>query len=455
MSESFTMGSIPMGNFELERKILTCLLNPRIDKILYDLAMLKILPIYFFNPLNRALYKIIQDAYQEQKACDLIDLLINANLDNELNVLLKTISDELGRNIYNFYESDIDKLINTYTCAEKITKLKELIKVTEKENSEIEALSRLSDGITEIANFEVNQKSGLVSVQDAVVLLSDRSEKESKIKTNLPIFNDFLSGGFEVGSVATFVAQPRMGKTFFSIYLMDSILQANPDTQALFFSLEMPIEQIIERHTALKANRIYESLTPEQKNNAFVALMQMNYKLCDVFTSPKSLYLDYICNYARIENSQKPISVIVIDYMTKITTKTSHERDDLKYKHIASKLADLAVELKCVIINLMHSNRSPSERPPNDRCPRLDDETQSQGAGTSSGYWFGIDRPELHCDDEEWKQNYKNLFILACRKSRFCPEFMISTNFNSGLFGSPFYHYSPKLWRNQKDPSKF
>jgi len=282
----------------------------------------------------------------------------------------------------------------------------------------------------------------------------DNPGQDNKIKTNIPALNDFLAGGFKEGSLASFIAQPRMGKTFFSIYLMDAILQANPDTQGLFYSLEMPIEQIIERHAALKANRIFDSLSNEQKEQAYTQLMLMNIKLCDAFTSPKATNLEYICNYARIEHAKKPLSVIVIDYMTKIDTAKRFDRDDLKYKYIASELANLAIELKCVIINLMHSNRTPSERPANDRCPQLTDEVQSTGAGTSSGYFFGIDRPELHGDDEDWKREYKNLFVLACRKSRFCPEFTIATQFNAGLFQSPFYYYSPKPL-NKKTPNDY
>ena len=444
-----------MGNFELERKILICILNPTTNKILIDLIFLKIVPEYFFNHLHRELFSTILELHQSKKSFDLVDLLIDARNDDQMYTLLKTLSDDMGANIYILHESDIDKLINTYTLEQKILKTENLVKELKTANSELDALCKLSDGLSDIMNFEVNQKSGLITIQDALANLIDNPVNNHKIKTNIPVFNDFLSGGFKSGSLATFVAQPRMGKTFFSIYLMDSILQANPDTQALFFSLEMPIELIIERHVALKANRIYECLDQKQKDDAFVKLMQMNYKLCDAFTSPKSIDLDYICNYSRIENAKKPVSVIVIDYMTKIETTKKHDRDDLKYKYIASKLADLAIELKCVIINLMHSNRSPSERPPHDRCPRLDDETQSQGAGTSSGYWFGIDRPELHGDDEEWKRTNKNLFVIACRKSRFCPEFMIATQFNSGLFGSPFCNYAPKSIKYKKSPEDY
>ena len=444
-----------MGNFELERKILTSLFSFSCDTTTLNLALLKVLPDYFFTPIHRELFRTILDYHQQKKSFQLIDLLIDLTNDDDLFLLLKLIEDNLSKNVYILYESDIEKLINTYTLSQKIVKTELLIKDIKNINNENEALVKLSTGLGDVVNFEVNQKTGLISIQDAVTKLSENPENENKIKTNMPMFNDFLLGGFKAGSVATFVAQPRMGKTFFSIYLMDSILQANPETQGLFFSLEMPIEQIIERHAALKANRIYDCLSEQQKIESFTNLMLMNYKLCDVFTSPKSTDLDYICNYARIEHGQKPVSVIVIDYMTKIDTKIRHDRDDLKYKYIASKLADLAVELKCVIINLMHSNRSPSDRAPNDRCPQLDDETQSKGAGNSSGYWFGIDRPELHGDDEEWKRNYKNLFVLACRKSRFCPEFMIATQFNSGLFGSPFSYYSPKTLKYKKSPDDY
>lgn len=445
-----------MGNFDLERKILTCLLNPREDIKSKGLVFLKVHDVYFYHPLHRELYAVIRGLYESKQPYDVVDLIIKHRHDDEMYTLLVTISDENGKNLYILYESDIDKLINCYNLTYKIAETEHLIKKVKTLGDESSALSELSEGISAIAKFDVTQKSGLVSIQDAICNMLENPSEGVKIKTNIPSLNAFLNGGFEAGSLATFVAQPRMGKTFFSIYLMDSILQANPNTQGLFFSLEMPIEQIIKRHAALKANRIFDCLNDEQKERAFIDLMRMDYKICDLFTASKANDLAYIKNYARIEHAQKPVSVIVIDYMTKIDTSERHDRDDLKYKAIASELANLAVELKCVIINLMHSNRTPSERPPNERCPQLTDETQSQGAGTSSGYFFGIDRPELHGDDDDWQKNYKNLFVLACRKSRFCPEFVVATQFNSGLFQSPFCNYTPKvLSKKGRSPEDF
>lgn len=447
------MGTTVQNNHELERKILICLTSSSVDDKMKELCFLRVTPEYFYKPIHRELYAYILDCYNSKKSYDVIELLVYYRLDTDMHLLLHSFIQDSMQNVYLLYETDIDKLINTYTLTKKLNDTNSLIQRVSKNNNELEALQELSSGLADIVNFEVNQKSGLLSVQDAVSQLMYSSNQNDKIKTGTNLDN-FIGGGFMPGSLASFIAQPRMGKTFFSIYLFDAILTANPDTRGLFFSLEMPIEQIIQRHTALKGKRIYECLSDEQKHQAFTGLMMMDYKICDAFTSPKSTDLEYICNYARIEAAQNPISVIVIDYMTKIDTRRRFDRDDLKYKFIASELANLAIELKCVIINLMHSNRTPAERPPNDRCPQLTDEVQSTGAGTSSGYFFGIDRPELHIDSDDWKREYKNLFVLACRKSRFCPEFTLATNFNSGLFGNIFGYYSPKPM-NKKSPNDY
>jgi len=441
------------NNHELERKILICLTSSNVDDKIKELCFLRVKAEYFYKPIHRELYAYVYNCYSTKQPYDVIELLVYFRLDTDMHLLLHSMIEDTTKNVYLLYDTDIDKLINLYTLTKKVNDTNGLLQRVSKNNDELEALQELSSGLADIVNFEVNQKSGLLSVQDAVAELINNPKQNTKIKTGTNLDN-FISGGFMPGSLASFIAQPRMGKTFFSIYLFDAILTANPGTRGLFFSLEMPIEQIIQRHTALKGNRIFECLDDNQKHDAFARLMAMDYKICDAFTSPKSTDLEYICNYARIEAAQNQISVIVIDYMTKIDTRRKFDRDDLKYKFIASELANLAIELKCVIINLMHSNRTPADRPPNDRCPQLTDEVQSTGAGTSSGYFFGIDRPELHVDSDDWQRDYKNLFVLACRKSRFCPEFTLVTNFNAGLFGNVFGYYSPKPM-NKKSPNDY
>ena len=432
-----------MSNFDLEQKILVCLTVKHKDSHMNDLVFLKVMPEYFQKPMHRELYRTILDFHRQGKEHSVIDLIGHYRLDDDMNQILSSYIELTMYDVFTLHESDIENLINNYTLSTKISDNEDLLKKVKSISNETEALLEFSNGLTEIITFQVNQKSGMISVQEAIDTMLSRPRDNTIIPTNIPTLNAQLNGGFKAGSLASFIAQPRMGKTFFSIYLMDSILQANEGTQGLFYSLEMPYEQILERHAALKANRIYDCLNEDQKINAYTQMMLMDYKLCDTFTSSKSTNLEYICNNARIEHSKKPVSVIVIDYMTKIDTTKRFDRDDLKYKYIASELANLAVELKCLVVILLHSNREASGRPINDRCPQLTDETQSQGAGTSSGYFFGIDRPELHSDDNDWKAKSKNLFVLACRKSRFCPEFSLVTKFNAGLFGDYFLPYSP------------
>lgn len=449
-----------VSNFDLEQKILVCLTVKHKDAHINDLVFLKVMPEYFQKPIHRELYRTILDFHHQGKEYSVIDLIGHYRLDDDMCVLLNSYVGLTSEDIFTLYEPDIERLINSYTLSKKTNDSKILLNKVNSISDETEALLEFSSGLADIAGFQVNQKSGMISVQEAIDTMLSRPRDNTIIPTNIPTLNAQLNGGFKAGSLASFIAQPRMGKTFFSIYLMDSILQANEGTQGLFYSLEMPYEQILERHAALKANRIYDCLDEEQKINAYTQMMLMNYNLCDTFTSSKSTNLEYICNNARIEHSKKPVSVIVIDYMTKIDTTKRFDRDDLKYKYIASELANLAVELRCVIINLLHSNRGSSERPISDRCPQLTDEVQSQGAGTSSGYFFGIDRPELHSDDNDWKTKSKNLFVLACRKSRFCQEFSLVTKFNAGLFGDHFLPYSPSdlpapTKSNKKSPDEF
>ena len=447
MYASFTTEIIKMVNQDLEKKIVICLMQSvEIDNDL-KLALMKLKEQYFYKPIHKDIFKLLLSRYNENKSLHFIDVIANAPDDNDIYMILHDYFSDSVNGFYKLYDTDIDLLIASYHLRERVNQNEKLLKEIKNHFEPQEALKRYTSQLANIANFTDYQSNGVSLAEAAEKHYNDKDNKIERVETGIYHFDAMLGGGFMAGTLATFAAGAGVGKTYLAVFLYDAILKRNPEQQGLFFSLEMRHQDIIERQKATRLNKIYKSFNDEEHIKATQELMLTKGRIYDTSIAPDCSDLDYICNTARIEHAKTPLKVVVIDYMTAIETSKRFDRDDLKYKYIASKLAKLAIDLGCLIITLVHINRNPAQRAIDDRVPRPSDETQSQGAHVSSSYWFGLDRPFLHTHSDR----DKNTFIIACRKNRYGNEFIAQTMFNAGLFSSNFGYYTQQEKTNPSD----
>ena len=430
--------------FDLEKKLLICLLvdydNQYTKKII-----LSVKSEYFYNPTHRDIFKLILKQHDTNQPTNFIDFLcaIPKN-DNDMYTTVNNYLIDSTNNVYIFYDDDIDKLSASYYLRIKCESLTKLVHEAKNSTNPHDTLKDISTNLATIAQLSDVKTQGLTLAQAAEAHHYDKT-KQDKIKTIPQLDN--LTGGFNP-SLATFAAGAGVGKTFFAIYLFDNILRNYPSNQGLFFSLEMTYREIIERQKAIRANKVYKRLSEQEQDSVTIDLMKAQGRIYDISIAHDCTDIDFICNTARLEHAQTQVKVIVVDYMTAITTTKRFERDDLKYKYIAQKLAQLAIELNCLVINLIHINRNSNLRSVDDRCPNAGDEIASQGSYIVSSYWFGLDRPYLHTNYDK----DKNRFILALRKNRFGTfTGMLETCFNAGLFGTPFVEYAPVEKKSKDD----
>jgi replicative DNA helicase len=430
--------------FDLEKKLLICLLADY-DNQYTKKIILSVKSDYFYNPTHRDIFKLILKQHDTNQPTNFIDFLcaIPKN-DNDMYTTVNNYLIDSTNNVYIFYDDDLDKLSASYYLRIKCESLTKLLHEAKNSTNPEDTLKGLSTNLATIAQLSDVKTQGLTLAQAAEAHHYDKT-KQDKIKTIPQLDN--LVGGFNP-SLATFAAGAGVGKTFFAIYLFDNILRNYTDCQGLFFSLEMTYKDIIERQKAVRANKVYRRLSEQEMDTVTLDLMQAKGRIYDISIAQNCTDIDYICTTAKLEHAQTKVKVIVVDYMTAITTTKRFERDDLKYKYIAQRLAQLAVELNCLVINLIHINRNSNLRSIDDRCPNAGDEIASQGSYIVSGYWFGLDRPYLHTNYDK----DKNRFLLALRKNRFGTfSGILETCFNAGLFGAPFVEYAPVEKKSKDD----
>jgi replicative DNA helicase len=442
-------------SLELEQRVLEYLMgigehtNIRAQK-----AFLKLTSDCFYNLYHDELFALVKNEFTKQQGFNFVDILVlipksNDELFNSLQWIINN-----NRQFYinnKSLEADIDKLILLNTLRKQMVIAQQtIVDVTAQPNA-IEAQTILNQGITEISNLNYQQsKDGVYNVEIAEAYLDGDLSEDMKIPTTCDSLNIALDGGIMPKSLIIIAAGASVGKTGFSIFLMDCIARAQPNTECLFFSIEMESKHIWTRHVGIRAGKKFDKLNFNEKNQAITSSLEVPVKIYDAVMCRSVSDIDFIITTSRLRAMEKPLSVIVVDYLGLVQNKGTFERNDLKQSDITSKLAQLAIELNCTVIALTQINRGAANRANDDRCPWPHDAADSSGGHRSSALWIGVDRPELYLED----QSFKNQFVIKCRKNRFGDNFELIFAFNEGTFAETSPGYFRKPYSTSKNPEK-
>lgn len=376
-------------------------------------AMLQIESSFFYKSIHQELFNVIKKCFDNKHPFDFV-ALAGMGFDGETTDLINRMAENFFTASRLFYE--IDDLKRNHELRQQIHLLKKTYISCNKEPLASLSQDLLFDGLQEIGNIRVKKLEDGATYEEIKLAHEAGEFKNNEIvKTGIDGFEDCRNG-----SLITIAGASGAGKTFFGIYLMDCIARYQQSKQCLFFSLEMARNEIWERHLAILNGRQIPS-------NKF-----------RVYDQPR-IDIEYIETVCRLQSLQIPLSVIVVDYLTLVTSKSKYDRDDLKMSDISQRLAALSLELNCVVICLSQVNRDASKRDKSDRCPYPTDVADSVGSVRSSSWWIGIDRPETYSD----ALTDKNLFTAKCRKNRRGENFEAYFDFNNGCFKSrpkPFFN---------------
>ncbi|MBM4222622.1 MAG: replicative DNA helicase [Gammaproteobacteria bacterium] len=191
---------------------------------------------------------------------------------------------------------------------------------------------------------------------------------------------DKLTGGFQQGDLIVLAARPSMGKTALSLEFTMSAMYAN--FPVLFFSLEMPADQIILRLLSMMTGVDHDTLRKGKLHN----LQAIAHGIETLMNKPlfidesSSLTITGIRSRTRLiakelERSGKKLGAVIIDYLQLIQGSYSSENRVLEVSEISRGLKSLAKELKIPVIALSQLNRGLESR--NNKRPVMSDLRES------------------------------------------------------------------------------
>jgi len=385
-------------------------------------AMLQLDDFLFYNQNYRELYEFIRKCFDSAQWFD-ISSLLGMNLSISIHeTLAHCVQGQLFTG--NLLDHHIEELRKLHELRTQIYILGNTLSACLSEPTSSIASDIIRNGVHDMAAVTMNKlQEGSTFKEIYQQYINGEFKNDAHVRCGIKQFGAIKNCG-----LITIAGASGVGKTFFSIYFMDEIIKYQPEKQFLFFSLEMKRNDIWDRYLAIRLNK--NQIADHERGCALPDGKVFDHARIDI---------DYIETIAHLQAMEKPLSVIVVDYLGLVTTKNKHEREDLKISDITQRLAALAMNLNCIVIGLTQVNRDSAKRNKDDRCPYPSDVADSVGSVRSASLWIGIDRPETYDDSSA----VKNLFVAKCRKTRYGNNFEAWFDFNDGRFrerGKPFFN---------------
>jgi len=293
----------------------------------------------------------------------------------------------------------------------------------------------------DVGAIETHQEAGTRHIMDGIDISINEIEAIIsgdiwKHRTKLGMETiDNAFGGFNNTDFIVVGGRPGMGKTMFSTTVTECVA-LHSKKPVLFFSLEMPIEQISQRIAYHRARISKEQLLGDNgPNSGDVAWAKLSNALLEFQQSPihindkTSLSVHQIRAEARRMHKQTGgLGVIIIDYLQKMKM-TNPENMNQSVGEIASGLKNLAKELRCPVIALSQLNRNLEQRA--NKRPVNADLRESGVIEQEADVIFMVYRDEKYNPQTEMK----GVTEIICTKSRHVPGSEKTYYFSSALSG--------------------
>lgn len=411
----------PPHGHEIELRFIASLVNlgdP--NNLRVQQAMLKVDRECFYDSDHKILYDLLRALFDKGHVFNFVDFM-EVVPNQQYHLVTQAVKDDYM--FTNHIEHDTEKLLTFRALRKQVKILVDALNASIECTLPEESLESISQSLQEISvTGQIGNKSykrtteeildeiftnGIISGEDFPV----------DIPGLPPVPNE---------AMITIAGRSGHGKTFFALYLMDKIIEVFPEKQAIYFNLEMRDHVLLERLAILNGFKASTQIATLQC--AAPNLVSKNLTL----VTKSCLTIEEIETESRLSAMQKPLNVIVVDYLGLIRTKDKHESNHLQQSAIAKRLASLATDLKCVVLCLIQVNRDIKNRPVSERCPIPTDSAESMGSVDSSSWWLGINQPQ---NDLPGEDEFREVFQIECRKTRTDSGlFNLKLKFKNGMF---------------------
>ena len=408
-------------SINIERAVLSSIFfNP--EELEDVLGVLK--PKDFYLPAHKAIFEAIVKLHSEDMPID-EDFVRNRVDKKDVNdgVLLEILSanpiTNTSANVKEIKDASVKRELATLATTIKKVAI-------EDEISANEALDTIQGEL-----YKISTNSATSELKDMQTVTSDTLAYIEKMKK---LGNRYLIGqttgfealdkkttGFNEGDLVIIAARPAMGKT--ALVLNMALKNVEQKKGVIFFSLEMPAEQLMLRMLAAKTSIPLQNLRKGDMDDKEWSILSAAF---DDLNS-KKLFVDdggsininqlraRVRKLAQIQENN--ISLVIIDYLQLMQGLGNKDRHQ-EVSDISRGLKMLARELKIPIVALSQLNRGLESRP--DKRPMLSDLRESGAIEQDADIIMFVYRDDVYKQRDEARkekeakdkgEDYKSKFI--------------------------------------------
>lgn len=438
-------------SINIERAVLSSILfNP--EELEDVLGVLK--PKDFYLPAHKKIFEVMVKLHGDDMPID--EEFIRKRVDNkdvDDSILLEILSANPITNTLAYVREIKDGSVKR-ELATLATTIKKV--AIEEEMSANEALDTIQGEL-----YKISTDSATSELKDMQTVTGDTLSYIEKMKK---MGNKHLIGettgfealdrrttGFNAGDLIIIAARPAMGKT--ALVLNMALKNVEQGKGVIFFSLEMPAEQLMLRMLAAKTSIPLQNLRKgdmddQQWSNLSGAFDDLNTKKLFV-DDGGSININQLRARVRklAQNESNNIKLVIIDYL-QLMQGTGNKDRHQEVSDISRGLKMLAREMKIPIIALSQLNRGLENRP--DKRPMLSDLRESGAIEQDADIIMFVYRDDVYKERDEARkekeakdkgEDYKSKFInkpeeeaeVIIGKQRNGPIGTVKLNFQKAL----------------------
>jgi len=408
----------------------------------------------FYLPAHKTIFEVMVKLHEDGMPID-EDFIRNKVNSKDVDDLV--LLEILGANPITNTSAYVKEIKDSAVKRELATLATTIKKVAiEEEVSANEALDTIQSEL-----YKISTNSATSELKDMQTVTADTLAYIEKMKK---LGNKYLIGqttgfssldkkttGFNEGDLVIIAARPAMGKT--ALVLNMALKNIEMGKGVVFFSLEMPAEQLMLRMLSAKTSIPLQDLRKGDMNDT----QWTNLSAAFEDLNSKKLFVDDGGNIninqlrARVrklaQNEENNISLVIIDYLQLMQGLGNKDRHQ-EVSDISRGLKMLARELKIPIIALSQLNRGLESRP--DKRPMLSDLRESGAIEQDADIIMFVYRDDVYKEREEARkekeakdkgEDYKSKFQnrpieeaeIIIGKQRNGPIGMVKLDFHKAL----------------------
>lgn len=338
-----------------------------IQRNTYLSRLLELEPGDFYSSENALLLSIIRDLYNAGETVDIPVIKATLVQRGKTETFDAKKIDELHDDVMYAVTYNFDWMFDKVLDLSKKRKLAALgTKIVDAASTHGTTTDELVERIDRAVS-EINRDRSAKAVSVSEVAAGGDSgfvEAEKYLTTGFPDLDQILLGLFG-GQLIVIGARPGVGKSAFALQMAEHIAR---EGRVLFFSLEMPKEQIIRRmitrRTGIPANAMRSgNISGDQRREVQATLREIekDYKNLIVINNTTDFYT--IVNTAKKQYDQYGLSCIMIDYLQLCRMKSAEKRY-LQLGEMTATLKAMSIKYGLPIVVLSQLGRIAENKTP-------------------------------------------------------------------------------------------